>query len=68
LEAFRPAQESPSRWVVEGRTELIDPGTGASLGTILFGLWLVETDTGSITGLDDMARSVRSQECFQPFL
>lgn len=68
LDAFRSAQESPSRWVVEGRTELIEVETGASLGTVLFGLWLVETDTGSITGLDETARSLRSQQCFQPFL
>ena len=59
LDVFRSAQESPSRWVIEGRI-----GDGA----ILFGLWLVETDTGSITGLDEIARSVRTQGCFQPFL
>ncbi len=59
LDVFRSAQESPSRWVIEGRV-----GDGA----ILFGLWLVETDTGSITGLDEIARSVRTQGCFQPFL
>ena len=68
LAAFIAAQESPHRWVVEGRSALVDAATGLSLGSTLFGLWLVETDTGGITGLDTLARNVRSQECFQPFL
>jgi hypothetical protein len=68
LGAFTSAQESPSRWVIEGRTDLVDSEAGGSLGSILFGLWLVETDTGSITGLDATARGLRSQDCFQPFL
>jgi hypothetical protein len=68
LIAFHAAQESPSRWVVEGRIELVDINTGASLGTTLYGLWLVETDTGAITGLDTAARATRIQDCFQPFL
>jgi hypothetical protein len=68
LIAFQAAQESPSRWVVEGRIELVDLETGASLGTTLYGLWLVETDTGSITGLDGFARNTRSLDCFQQFL
>jgi hypothetical protein len=67
LAAFIAPQESPHRWVVEGRTSLVDPETGLGLGSTLFGLWLVETDTGSITGLDSLARNVRSLECFQPF-
>ncbi len=57
LDAFSSAQESPSRWVVEGRID-----------EVLYGLWLVETDTGSMTGLDTLARSTHSQACFQPFL
>ena len=68
LFAFTSAQETPHRWVVEGRASVIDIETGATIGTVLYGLWLVETDTGSITGLDAMARNLRSLECFQPFL
>ena len=68
LSAFTAAQESPHRWVVEGRVDLVDPATGVPLGSTLFGLWLVETDTGGITGLDSTARNVRSLPCFQPFL
>jgi hypothetical protein len=67
LAAFEAAQESPHRWVGEGRTALIDSATGA-MGATLFGLWLVESDTGALTGLDSTARNLRSQDCFQPFL
>ena len=56
LEAFTAAQETPYRWVVEGRED-----------TRLMGLWLVETDTGDITGLDAEARGLRALACFQPF-
>ena len=67
LEAFVAAQESPHRWVVEGRETTIDPLTGVILGQTLLGLWLVETDSGAITGLDASARSMRAQACFQTF-
>ncbi len=60
LNAFNAAQESPHRWVVEGR-EKGEPDS-------LYGLWLVETNTGDITGLDALARGTRALGCFQPFL
>jgi hypothetical protein len=42
LAAFIAAQESPHRWVVEGRSALVDAAGGLSLGSTLFGLWLVD--------------------------
>ena len=68
LSGFIAAQESPHRWVVEGRVVAIDPVTQLPSGSTLYGLWLVETDTGSITGLDSLARDLRTETCFQPFL
>jgi hypothetical protein len=68
LAGFTAAQESPHRWVVEGRVYSIDPASLLPVGTTLYGLWLVETDNGAITGLDSTARGLRVESCFQPFL
>ncbi len=57
LGSFTFAQESPHRWVVEGRGD-----------QVLYGLWLVDTDSGRITGLDQSARTIRAKPCFQTFL
>jgi len=49
---------------------LIDLGSlesGMVLGSTRYGLWLVETDSGEVTGLDATARPLRSLECFHLF-
>ena len=65
LDAFTATQESPHRWVVEGRAIFTDPVTDEVLGLFLFGLWLVDTDTAQINGLDQLARDTRALSCFE---
>lgn len=62
LAVYQAAQESSHRWVVEGRRATAGSGAVAT-----YGLWLVETDSGEITGLDAYARNMRAQACFQAF-
>jgi hypothetical protein len=66
LTAYSAQQESPHRWVVEGRMTI--PASGGNPPVdVLLGLWQVETDSGAITGLDAFARNMRAQACFQQF-
>jgi hypothetical protein len=62
------AQESPHRWVIAGRVDTVDPAWLQPVDTTLYGLWLVETDTGSITDLDSKrevcaSRAASSRSC-----
>ncbi len=61
LNVFTAAQESPRQWIVEGRGA-VNPQTGFA---DLYGLWLVDTDSGVITGHDTLAVSTRQQSCFK---
>ena len=56
--AFSGYQDNPQRWIVEGRFE-VDPET-----TIMYGLWLVKTDTGNIEPWDALASQTAAKICF----
>ncbi|MEE8472569.1 MAG: hypothetical protein V3S82_05320, partial [Dehalococcoidia bacterium] len=49
-------QESPQRWVVEGKS---------STTTTRYGLWLVDTDTARITPKDDEALLTAAKSCYR---
>ncbi len=59
LSVFTATQETPDRWVVEGRQ------TSGSGGGTLYGLWLVEANTGQIQALDNYAQTIMGKSCFQ---
>jgi hypothetical protein len=61
LDNFTATRENTSRWVVEGR------GLDALNNPVLYGLWLVYTNTGNVSPLDADARATRVLSCFQPF-
>lgn len=54
--SFTGYQDNPQRWIVEGR--LVDGNT-----TTLYGLWLVDTETGRVQPWDQLASSKAGQSC-----
>ena len=60
---FVASQDSPQRWIVEGRS--VDLTTDPPTIT-LYGLWLVDTDTGDIQAWDQVARQAAANvSCFK---
>ncbi len=47
--------------------DLVSLESGMILGSTRYGLWLIEIDSGEVTGLDATARPLHSLECLQPF-
>ena len=58
FESFTTRVEDPRRWVVEGRS--------AGATEDFYGLWLVDTETGSVSGLDNLAAAQVGNICFKP--
>ena len=56
LAVFTATQKDPRRWIVEGRDE----------GAVLYGIWIVDTDTGGITPQDQLASTTEGRTCFRP--
>ena len=76
---FQAFQESPERWVVEGKGETervievtqteqgsTETSTVGATPTTYYGLWKVDTATGEITALDTIARDIQERICFKP--
>ena len=77
---FTAYQESLQRWVVEGvllttlAVEVTQPAQGGGTETfieeritrVFYGLWEVDTNTGSITARDTDARDIQALSCFNP--
>ena len=62
---------TPQLWVVEGREAKKEkedaPGeVTSSEPDILYGFWLVDTDTGVIQPWDDLAIQAAGSPCFKP--
>ena len=56
FEAYTGYQDNPQRWIVEGRH--------VENSSTLYGLWLVDTETGQIQPWDQLARDKSAQTCF----
>lgn len=76
--AFVTRVEDPRRWVVEGRgtvdldvevTVETESGTETftetRTETAFYGLWLVNTETGRVTGADILAATMAEDDCFK---
>lgn len=78
-EYFASFQESPERWVVEGKAEVdrvveVEVTEQGKTETFVegaapltyYGLWEVATGTGAITARDKLARDILALSCFNP--
>ena len=78
FDAFTTRQEDPRQWIVEGRGTVevevevtVDTGSGTETftetrtQTAFYGLWLVDTETGRVRGLDNVARAQAVNTCFK---
>ena len=76
---FTAFQESPVRWVVEGKGEtdrvvevtvteqgVTETFTQGASPLSYYGLWEVDTNTGTITARDAVARDIQALSCFNP--
>ncbi|MCH7607965.1 MAG: hypothetical protein IIC94_05295 [Chloroflexi bacterium] len=76
--AFVTRVEDPRRWVVEGRgTQVVEVEVTVETGsgtetftetrteTAFYGLWLVDTETGQVTGADILAAAMARDSCFK---
>ena len=76
--SFTAFQDTPQRWLVEGRDTIVvevevqrvvDGATETSIEertqTILYGLWLVDTNTAVITPWDQLATLTAFNACYQ---
>ena len=76
--AFTTRQEDPRQWIVEGRGTVdievevtIETGSGTETftetrtETAFYGLWLVDTETGRVTGADILAATKAENSCFK---
>ena len=80
-DSFVARQDNPQRWVVEGKEETTtlvevertvegdtETFTEERKVTNFYGLWFVDTSTGTVTAWDDVARSTATDPCYQrPF-
>ena len=78
FDAFTTRQEDPRQWIVEGRgteeievdVEIVTEGgtetfTEIRTVTAFYGLWLVDTETGSVSGVDNLAIAMATDICFK---
>ena len=67
FEFFVGQQLTPQRWVVEGREvqEEEEFDIGPKKPDVLYGLWLVDTDTGQILPWDSLAILTAGRSCFK---
>ena len=78
FEDFTARQEDPRQWIVEGRGTVdlevevtVETETGTETfteirtETAFYGLWLVDTETGRVTGADILAASMVADDCFK---
>ena len=76
--AFTTRQEDPRQWIVEGRGTVdlevevtVETGSGTETftetrtETAFYGLWLVDTETGRVTGADILAATMAEDSCFK---
>lgn len=64
LGSFTAYQDSPQRWIVEGRPETTT--AGGETTTISYGLWLVDAYNGDIIPYDPVAKSIKANtSCFR---
>lgn len=74
---FTTRQDDPRQWIVEGRgtvdTEVdvevqtesgTETFTETRTQTVFYGLWLVDTETGEVSGLDNLAITQSQNFCF----
>ena len=77
-DGFVAYQDNPQRWLVEGRQvssviALVERVIGDSTESFtdvrvqeqFYGLWMVDTGTGTITAWDDVARATAAADCYQ---
>ena len=60
FDSFTARQEDPRRWVVEGRATDVEAGTEE-----FYGLWVVDTETGRVSGMDNLGASQLGNVCFK---
>ena len=66
FDSFTTRQEDPRRWVVEGRlTVETTVGEETIVTTDFYGVWLVDTGTGAVSGLDNRAIALTDNVCFK---
>ncbi len=76
--SFTSFQDTPQRWLVEGRDSIIvevevekvvgdttETSIEERIETALYGLWLVDTNTAAITPWDQLARFTSLRPCYQ---
>ena len=59
--SFTTRVEDPRRWVVEGRATSAEEGGAEEF----YGLWLVDTETGRVSGMDNLAAAQVANICFK---
>ena len=64
--SFTTRVEDPRRWVVEGRVTGGGEAEGEAVAEEFYGLWLVDTETGEVSGLDNLAAAQIANVCFKP--
>ena len=64
--SFTTRVEDPRRWVVEGRTVSAEGEEEAAADPDFYGLWIVDTETGEVSGLDNLAIAQVDNVCFKP--
>ena len=64
--SFTTRVEDPRRWVVEGRTIPAEDEEEAAADPDFYGLWIVDTETGEVSGLDNLAIAQVDNVCFKP--
>ena len=76
--SFTTRQEDPRQWIVEGRGTVTlevdvtveteggtETFTETRTETAFYGLWLVDTETGVVTGADILAKTMAADDCFK---